>query len=111
MIESIKKQGSGWLVNGNMSVPNDPRNTDCQEVLAYIEDGGIVEDEFTPEELAQQAIDTRRAEIYARLKEIDINSVRALRSKSAGRGKQQDDDSLIAFDDEAELLREELAAL
>jgi hypothetical protein len=55
MINTIKNQGNGWLVNGNMSVPNDPRNTDCQEVLAYIADGGIVEDEFTPEELTAQA--------------------------------------------------------
>ncbi|MCK5127654.1 MAG: hypothetical protein KAR42_15460 [candidate division Zixibacteria bacterium] len=59
MIESIKKQGDGWLVNGNLSVPNDERNRDCQEVLRYIADGGTVDDEFTQVELDQQSADGR----------------------------------------------------
>ena len=90
MIESIKKQGEGWLVNGNKSVPNDGRNTDCQEVLLWLE--GITEeyvealelhqidpdsnpmpelipntpiDEFTPEELEAQAAAQRLAELQA----------------------------------------------
>ena len=54
MIESIKKSGSGWLVNGNKSVPNDERNTDCQEVLAYIAEGGAVDPEFTLDEVKDQ---------------------------------------------------------
>jgi len=63
MINSIKKQGNGWLVDGNKSVPNDERNTDCQEVLAYLEEGGIVEDEFTLEEIEAQAAAQRLADL------------------------------------------------
>ena len=68
MIESIKKQGKGWLVNGNKSVPNDERNTDCQEVLAYIAEGGVIEDEFTAEELLLQAQTEAKAK-----REIECN--------------------------------------
>lgn len=55
MIESIKKQGNGWLVNGDMSVPNDERNRDCQEVLSWIAEGNTPEPEFTQEELDEQS--------------------------------------------------------
>ena len=76
MIESIKKQGGGWLVNNNKSVPNDLRNTDCQEVLAYIEGGGTVEDEFTPQELAQHEQNTINSEALAYLSSTDWYIVR-----------------------------------
>jgi hypothetical protein len=65
MIETVKQQNNGYLVNGNMSVPNDERNTDCQAVLQWIADGGLVEPEFTAEEL-----DTKRiADIKATAKQ------------------------------------------
>ena len=38
-ITSCKLNESGWLVNGNMSVPNDPANRDCADVLAWIAEG------------------------------------------------------------------------
>jgi len=55
MIESIKKSGTGWLVNGNKSVPNDPRNTDCQEVLLWL--SGITEEYVDALELHEVAPD------------------------------------------------------
>ena len=64
-IESVKIQGDGWLVDGARSVPNDERNKDCREVLAYIAEGGIVGDEFTPEELEQQTAAARLGELQA----------------------------------------------
>lgn len=36
MITSVKLQNSGYLVNGNKSVPNDPRNTDYQAVQRWL---------------------------------------------------------------------------
>lgn len=53
----------------------------------------------------------RTAEIMARLSEIDLLSVRALRAKSIGRGQAQDDSTLTALEDEADALRLELSGL
>jgi len=38
-IETVKLQDSGYLVNGNMSVPNDPANRHYQEILDWINEG------------------------------------------------------------------------
>jgi len=54
-IETVKLQNSGWLVNGNMSVPNDPANTDCKDVLEWIEEGNTPTPEFTDAEIAANA--------------------------------------------------------
>jgi hypothetical protein len=51
-ITSCKTQESGWLVNGNMSVPNDPANRHCADVLAWIEDGNTPAPEYTDAEIA-----------------------------------------------------------
>ena len=51
-ITSCKLQTSGWLVNGNMGVPNDPANRDCADVLAWIAEGNTPAPEFTDAEIA-----------------------------------------------------------
>ena len=51
-ITSCKVQESGWLINGNMSVPNDPANRHCAGVLAWIAEGNTPAPEFTDEEIA-----------------------------------------------------------
>ena len=54
-ITSCKSQESGWLVNGTMSVPNDPANRHCQDVLAWIAEGNTPAPEFTDLEIAANA--------------------------------------------------------
>ena len=54
-ITSCKLQNSGWLVNGNMGVPNDPANRDCADVLAWIAEGNTPAPEFTDAEIATNA--------------------------------------------------------
>ena len=54
-ITSCKLQTSGWLVNGNMSVPNDPANRHCADVLAWIALGNVPAPEFTDAEIAANA--------------------------------------------------------
>ena len=54
-ISTVKLQNSGWLVNGNMSVPNDPDNRDCADVLAWIAEGNTPAPEFTDAEIAANA--------------------------------------------------------
>jgi len=50
-ITSCKLQEQGYLVNGNMSVPNDPANRDCADVLAWIAEGNTPAPEFTALEI------------------------------------------------------------
>lgn len=57
------------------------------------------------------AAEVRAKEIRARLAAIDADSIRALRAKSAGKGRAADDTKLVALDAEADSLRAELAAL
>ena len=42
-ITSCKSQESGWLVNGNMSVPNDPANRHYQDILDWVNAGNLPE--------------------------------------------------------------------
>ena len=51
-ITSCKVQESGWLVNGTMSVPNDPANRHCADVLAWIAEGNTPAPQYTDAEIA-----------------------------------------------------------
>ena len=42
-IETVKIQEYSYLVNGNMSVPNDPANRDYQLILDWINEGNTLE--------------------------------------------------------------------
>lgn len=68
-------------------------------------------DAALPSAQASQSTAARRKEIIARLSVIDVDSVRSLRAKSAGKAKPQDDTKLNDLDTEAETLRTELATL
>ena len=54
-ITSCKTQESGYQVNGNMSVPNDPANRHCADVLTWIAEGNTPAPEFTDAEIAANA--------------------------------------------------------
>jgi len=60
-ITSCKTQESGWLVNGNMSVPNDPANRHCVNILEWIAEGNTPAPQYTEAEIAANA----QAEINA----------------------------------------------
>ena len=59
---SCKQQESGWLVNGNMSVPNDPANRHCGNILEWIAEGNTPAPQYTEAEIAANA----QAEINAK---------------------------------------------
>ena len=70
-ITSCKLSESGWQVNGTMGVPNDPANTDCQDVLQWIEEGNTPDPQFTPEEIAANAQQVINGESLAYLASTD----------------------------------------
>ena len=68
MIEiiSVKRTGetdvNGWIVNGNIGVPNNIKNKYCRQVLKYIYDGGEVEIDY--KEIYLNKLKTIRANFY-----------------------------------------------
>ena len=70
-ITSCKLHTSGWLVNGNMSVPNDPANRHCADVLAWIALGNVPAPEFTDAEIAANAQSSINSESLEYLKSTD----------------------------------------
>jgi len=70
-ITSCKTQTSGYLVNGNMSVPNDPANRHCADVLAWIAEGNTPAPEFTDAEIAANAQSLVNSESLEYLKSTD----------------------------------------
>jgi len=54
-ITTVKLQESGWLVNGNMSVPNDPANRHCVNILEWIAEGNTPAPQYTEAEIVANA--------------------------------------------------------
>lgn len=81
-ITSVKIQGNGWLVNGNMSVPNVDENTQCQHVKLWLSLGNIPEDEFTSDELEI----TRVNKIKSRAGEIILARYSELKQRNVALG-------------------------
>lgn len=59
MIKAVKKQSTNLLVtyeDGNsLIVPTDKNNRQYKEVLQWVEDGGVIQDEFTSDEILVNA--------------------------------------------------------
>ena len=71
IIETVKTQRYGYLVNGTMSVPNDPANRHCADVLAWIAEGNTPAPEFTDAEIAANAQELTNATSRAYLASTD----------------------------------------
>jgi hypothetical protein len=93
-----------FLAGGSHPTPY-PRDTAGQESEAEL--AAVL----APYGLYVSAAAARRAEILARLAEIDAASVRPMRAIADGTAVQADHDKLAALDSEAAGLREELAGL
>ena len=78
-ITKVKIQGEGFLVNDTLSVPNAAGNRHYHQVALWVEAGGVIEPEFTPEEIAaKQAKEAYEAEMkQARLDIKAFDEVRA----------------------------------
>lgn len=71
MIETVKIQGQGYLLNGTMSVPKADGNREYELIKQWIAEGNEPEPEFTEEELAQQELQVKLQEAQAYLNSTD----------------------------------------
>ena len=70
-ITSCKSKESGWQVNDTMSVPNDPANRHCADVIQWIAEGNTPAPEFTDLEIAANAQSSINSESLEYLKSTD----------------------------------------
>lgn len=70
-IKSVKIQGQGYLLNGNMSVPQANGNREYELIKEWLAQGNVPEPEFTEAELAQQIINTKVQEAKQYLQATD----------------------------------------
>ena len=70
-ILTVKIQGQGYLLNGEMSVPRADGNREYELIKEWLKDN-IPEPEFTEEELAKQELDKKIAEAKAYLLSTDF---------------------------------------
>ena len=71
MINTVKIEGAGYLVNGNMNVPSDPRNKDYVSVQIWIGEGNTPEPEFTQQEEVDNAILGKQQEVSTQFETLE----------------------------------------
>jgi hypothetical protein len=56
-IKKVKIKNIGFIINNNEGsfIPNDPSNSDYKAIIEWVKNGGIIEPEFTDEELFEKA--------------------------------------------------------
>ena len=74
MIETVKIQGSGYLLNGTMHVPNADGNKEYELIKQWLAEGNTPEAEFTDEEVAAAKLSKEIAE-FKQAKTNALNSI------------------------------------
>lgn len=70
-IETVKIQGSGYLLNGTIHVPAANGNSEYEAIKQWIAEGNTPEPEFTEAELAERELAKVKAEAQAYLLSTD----------------------------------------
>lgn len=68
---TVKKAGDGFLVDGSLQVPNDPRNRHYRKIQEWIADNNIPEPEFTDQEIIDNKIKQEKSEAQKYLNNTD----------------------------------------
>ena len=84
MIETVKIQGQGYLLNGSMSVPQANGNREYELIKQRLAQGNTPEPEFTEEELAQQVIKAKVQEAKAYLTNTDYIVTKIAEAQALG---------------------------
>lgn len=74
-ITTVKKQQSGYLLNGFIFVPNDEQNLEFQLIKQWLEKGNIPEPEFTYEELNKQRISLIKRKCGDIIEKVNIHYI------------------------------------
>ena len=64
MIDTVKIQGQGYLLNGIMSVPKADGNIEYELIKKWLEEGNTPEPEFTEKEIEAQRIQSIKQKAY-----------------------------------------------
>ena len=75
-IVSCKSSKAGYIVNDTISIPNDPANRHCADVLAWIAEGNTPAPDFTDAEIAVNAQAVTNATSQAYLASTDWYVIR-----------------------------------
>ena len=75
MIQTVKLQGSGYLLNGIMHVPKADGNSEYELIKQWLSEGNTPEPEFTEAELAEQTKQSRIAELKHLLASTDYKDL------------------------------------
>jgi hypothetical protein len=70
-INTVKIQGSGYLLNGTMSVPMADGNSEYEAIKQWLAEGNTPEPEFTEAELAERELAKVKAEAQTYLSSTD----------------------------------------
>ena len=73
-IETVKKVGNSYLVNGKTFIPNVSDNSLCRKVYVWLEQGNLLTPEFTDNEIIEINIAKANAECTRRI-EFQWNQV------------------------------------
>ena len=77
-IQTVKIQGQGYLLNGNMSVPKCGGNREYELIKQWLAEGNEPEAEFTEEQLAEQLQAQANAEARVKLDSLDWKVIREI---------------------------------
>jgi len=73
-ILTVKIQQNGWLLNGNMSVPDASGNMEREAIIAWLLEGNTPESEFSEEELLVQAQQVAKQEKIEALASVKVTT-------------------------------------
>lgn len=82
-IQTVKEQGNGYLLNGNMSVPKADGNSEYELIKLWLAEGNEPEPEFTEAEIAQQEVQKKLQEVKNYLSSTDFYYARFLETGEA----------------------------
>lgn len=111
-IETIKQNQNGYLINNSILVPNDTTNSDYQKIQKLIEEGFIVEPEFSLSEAISKKLEELDQYHFnaTEIRQCKINNYFILQLSGEGRSLIQEQITSIEQKIKLNLIEEEDAS-